>query len=387
MNINHSEMYNIIPIIFKNKIHEGSCYHYTNIEGFLLMMEDIREKKCYIFPGHTRYQNDIQELSEGVSYVKLSISQITDKQVTERILEDLNELDNNIYISCFSSDRDSLEQWKYYGSNCGLSIEFDFAQCEGFFNDEQIPAKGMDLFQYDISQNSCNEDTITKWDTNLNFDDATENISKKLYEHTRGGISLTPVEVLYSDEEKNVAMENMLGNNIESNMSKLSLYSSSLNKKAYVDCAISTFIPICKNHYFAHEKEARLLFFPDIDTKIKYRKKNGRILPYLKCIVVNKDENKYPISSVTVGPGSKQNLIFNAVINILEGHDNTKFFPEEDEQEIIKQSKTYSNLEKLKSHISSGEFCCYKRTDNEKVLVYCSTTGILVYKSDIPFRD
>lgn len=387
MNINHSEMYNIIPIIFKNKIHEGSCYHYTNIEGFLLMMEDIREKKCYIFPGHTRYQNDIQELSEGVSYVKLSISQITDKQVTERILEDLNELDNNIYISCFSSDRDSLEQWKYYGSNCGLSIEFDFAQCEGFFNDEQIPAKGMDLFQYDISQNSCNEDTITKWDTNLNFDDATENISKKLYEHTRGGISLTPVEVLYSDEEKNVAMENMLGNNIESNMSKLSLYSSSLNKKAYVDCAISTFIPICKNHYFAHEKEARLLFFPDIDTKIKYRKKNGRILPYLKCIVVNKDENKYPISSVTVGPGSNQNLIFNAVINILEGHDNTKFFPEEDEQEIIKQSKTYSNLEKLKSHISSGEFCCYKRTDNEKVLVYCSTTGILVYKSDIPFRD
>lgn len=332
MNINHSEMYNIIPTIFKNKIHEGSCYHYTNIEGFLLMMEDIREKKCYIFPGHTRYQNDIQELSEGVSYVKLSISQITDKQVTERILEDLNELDNNIYISCFSSDRDSLEQWKYYGSNCGLSIEFDFAQCEGFFNDEQIPAKGMDLFQYDISQNSCNEDTITKWDTNLNFDDATENISKKLYEHTRGGISLTPVEVLYSDEEKNVAMENMLGNNIESNMSKLSLYSSSLNKKAYVDCAISTFIPICKNHYFAHEKEARLLFFPDIDTKIKYRKKNGRILPYLKCIVVNKDENKYPISSVTVGPGSKQNLIFNAVINILEGHDNTKFFPEEDEQ-------------------------------------------------------
>lgn len=148
---------------------------------------------------------------------------------------------------------------------------------------------------------------IRLWDTNLNFDDETENISKKLYDHIRGGISLTPVEVLYSDEEKNAVMENMLGDNIESNMSKLSLYSSSLNKKAYVDCAISTFIPICKNHYFAHEKESRLLFFPDIDTKIKYRKKNSRILPYLKCIVVNKDESKYPVLSVTVDPGNNQN--------------------------------------------------------------------------------
>lgn len=386
MKINHSEMYNIIPTIFNSQIHKGSCFHYTSIDGFLLMMEDIREKKCYIFPGHTRYQNDIQELSEGVSYIKQSISQITDEQVAERIQENLNELDNNIYISCFSSDRDLLEQWKYYGSNCGLSIEFDFEQCEGFFNSEQI-SHSRDLFKYDISQKSCNKGTTSKCDTFLNFDMEPRDISKNKCGHTRGGISLTPVEVLYGDEEKNATMENMLGNNIESNMSKLSLYSSSLNKKAYVDCAISTFIPICKNHYFAHEKEARLLFFPDIDAKIKYRKKNSRILPYLKCVVVNKDESKYPILSVTVGPGNNQNIIFNAVINILEGNDNINFFSEDEEQKIINEGKNYTDLTDLKANINAGEFCCYKKQNNENVIVYCSTTGILIYKSAIPFRD
>lgn len=86
------------------------------------------------------------------------------------------------------------------------------------------------------------------------------------------------------------------------------------------------------------------MFFPDIDAKIKYRKKNSRILPYLKCVVVNKDESKYPILSVTVGPGNNQNIIFNAVINILEGNDNINFFSEDEEQKIINEGKNYTDL-------------------------------------------
>lgn len=373
MSVDHSEIYNIIPTIFKTRIHKGSCFHYTSIQGFLLMMEDIRERKCYIFPGHMKYQNDIQELSEGVSFVKQNISEFTDNKATKRIVKNLNKLNNNIYISCFSSDRDLLEQWKYYGSNCGLSIEFDFEQCEGFFNIEQMSNQSIKLFEYDIQQDSCDE--------NIKI------ISKNECGYTRGGISLTPVDVLYSDKEKNDIMKNILNENLDANMNELSLYRSSTNENFYVDCAISTFVPVCKNHYFAHERESRLLFFPYSETKIKYREKNSRILPYLKCSVVNKDANKYPILSVTVGPGNNQNLIFNAVINMLEGNDNIKFFSEVDEQEIIKQNKIYNDLENLKRHIGSGEFCCYKKSDDEKVFVYCSTTGILVYKSAIPFRD
>ena len=387
MNVNQSEMYNVIPTIFKQRIHKGSCFHYTNIQGFLLMMADIREKICYIFPSHMKYQNDIQELSEGISFVKQSISKSTKKEVTTKVLEKLNDLNNNIYISCFSSDRDLLEQWKYYGSNCGLSIEFDFDQCEGFYNIEKISKHSIALFKYNVLQDFCDKSTVPKCDNNLIFDKTTKKISKNKCGFTRRGISLIPIDVLYSDEDKNNIMKNMLNENFKANMSELNLYETLANKNSYVDCAISTFVPVCKNHYFAHERETRLLFFPYSDAKIKYREKNHRILPYLKCIVVNKDADKYPILSVTVGPGNNQNLIFNAVINILEGHENTKFFSEEDEQKIIKQSNTYDNLEKLKSSVSNGNFCCYKKNDNEKVLVYCSTTGILVYKSAIPFRD
>ena len=88
-------------------------YHYTSITGFLLMMEDIREKKCYLFPGNTQYQNDANELFEGETFIGDYIEHKNTHDQTRQLLEaSLKHFSKNVYIACFSSDRDMLEQWR-----------------------------------------------------------------------------------------------------------------------------------------------------------------------------------------------------------------------------------------------------------------------------------
>jgi hypothetical protein len=177
-------------------------------------------------------------------------------------------------------------------------------------------------------------------------------------------------------------------------MLELNLYESSSELNQYVECTISAFIPMCKNYYFKHEKESRLLFFPSENTEIKYREKNGRILPYLKCVVVNKDSEKYPVLSVMVGPGNNQNLVFNAVINMLDGIDNHNFISEKDCEKVQNSlDLCYKCKSELREKAESGRLYCYQK-DNEEtgvqdkvVTYYSSRTGILVSKSPIPFRD
>lgn len=382
----YSEVYNIIPIIFEEKLHKETLFHYTNIAGFLLMMENIRDKKCYIFPGHMKFQNDKQELIEGISFIKENIYDIPNNEIYQKVTNSLDELNNNIYITCFSSNGDLLEQWKYYGNNCGLSIEFDFNQCEGFFDDGKIEKESRNVFLYEAKEACFEKNDINK-KIGFDFEEEFWDVNKTLHTTTRGGISLYPINVLYTNKEKIEIVNQALNENINENMATLNLYNSSINKNEYIDCAVSTIVPICKNCNFEHEKESRLIFFPLKEAKIKYREKNNRILPYLKCTVVNKDANKYPIISVTVGPGNNQNLVFNAVISMLEGHDNAKFISEEDCEAIKRNKSKYSDLSELKAKICPGELSYYKNEKEENVIVYCSINGILVYKSAIPFRD
>ena len=151
---------------------------------------------------------------------------------------------------------------------------------------------------------------------------------------------------------------------------------------------IQAFIPLCKNHYFSHEKESRLVFVPTENTFVEYRDKGPRILPYLKCTVVNKVESKPPIKSVTVGPGATQNLIFNAVIKMLD-KDNTKFYTEGDYNDAlnnppIKKEDVFS-LSQPPS--ANHNLICVQKADKVNMISYMTKSGILISKSPIPFRD
>ncbi len=392
----YNDIYNAIPVIFSDQITYDSLFHYTSIEGFLLMMRDIQDKKCYLFPGNIRYQNDSAEIQEGVSIIKKltgskkefesdTVEQI-DNHLREKMFEALDQLNNNdFYISCFSMERDLLEQWKYYGKDCGLSIEFDFKECEGFWEGDisKIEIKvGSSAPKYSVEKHKeYDNNYLFNWDDNESCDDSFSIKEKRIL--TQKGVSLYPIKVIYEDNLKEVFFKKNILENYSRNKNKLKFSSYQTGVKECINWALSIFIPICKNHFYEHEREARLIFYPFDKTKIEYRVKNNRILPYLKCLIVNKDGNKYPIKSVTVGPGNNQNLVFNAVINIIEGNENKMYFTDD----AINKERKECDQEKVFNCIPRGHLGRVKCKNSEVSTVYRSFNDILVYKSPIPFRD
>ena len=373
---NNAKLCDLLPTILEDKLENHPVYHYTSIEGFLKMMENIRQKKCYLFAGNMMYQNDSQEFYEGIECLdklknELQNSDMEGKKVIEEAIQYCkSHINNNIYISCFSSQRDLLEQWKYYGKNSGLSIEFNFMECEGFWDDSKIK-----------SRKNINY-TVRTYSKDDNGKEIPSFITTKEEEDTQNGIALCPVNVIYKDNKLD-ELVNIINSRKEV-MKKLPLYSSKSHEKDFIIQTISAFIPICKNHFFEHEKESRLLFFPFENTPIRYRQKNGKILPFICCTVVNKDKNKYPVKSITVGPGADQELVFNAVINYVEGIKNKVFFKEEDFQKALKKPPVFEgDLTK----IGLQELGCFEDCQNNKSVVYRCLGDIFIYKSPIPFRD
>lgn len=385
----NSPIYNAIPIIFEDKIHKDSLFHYTSITGALLMLKDIQNKKCHLFAGNMMYQNDKNELREGIEIVKGI--ETTEDEYKKIVVECINDLNDNIYISCFSSQRDLLEQWKYYGKDCGLSIEFDFSECEGFWQEgAEISEETKQVVKYNTRMNNKDIDKyIDEFINGKESSDYNDVIKMETeFSNTRGGIDLKPLDVIYDDKLKVEYVEKLVVSQRENILKKLDIQKTEERIKGYIDCAISTLIPICKNRFFEHEKESRLLFYPMEKTKVEYREKNSRILPFIKCTIVNKDANKYPIKSITIGPGNNQNLVFNAIINLLEGNSNENFYTEEYCDNILKQDISFTDESQVIDKTEFQEMTCIKNEiTSEKVLVYHSVGNILVYKSPIPFRD
>ena len=363
-------------------------YHYTGVKGFLLMMEKISENKCYIFPGNCRYQNDENELSEGKKLIENYIA--SDKNgiaqdTKEFIKKSLNIFSNDVYVTCFSSDDDMLEQWKYYGKDCGLSIGFDFSDCEGFFSEESKEGnknemEPREIKDYRIDPVNYDLDSLSVDGFEFNAPTINENSSS---ERTRGGLTLLPLGVIYDDDEKKRVLQKLIDDE-KKQMDDMGFLDEKSFKEVYYNKIIQAFIPLCKNHYFRHEQESRLVFVPTDDTELKYRDKGRRILPYFKFTVVNKNPDKPPIKSVTVGPGATQNLIFNSVIKILDG-DNTKFYTETDCNIALEQSPMTKDEAIVSNNVC--QLLCVQKADKVNMISYLTQNGILVSKSPIPFRD
>ncbi len=360
-------------------------YHYTGVNGFLLMMERISENKCFIFPGNCRYQNDENELSEGEKLIEdyiTSNENSIDSNTKSLIENSLQSFSNDVYVTCLSSDDDMLEQWKYYGKDCGLSIGFEFSECEGFFREEDIkeelPSREINAYHIDSTDNDLESLKNDGFDfTNPVIVEDPSN------ERTRGGLSLLPLGVIYDDDKKKNVLQTII-NNEKKQMEDIGFLDEESFKKVYYNKIIQAFIPLCKNHYFRHEQESRLVFVPTDDTELKYRDKGRRILPYFKFTVVNKIPDKPPIKSITVGPGATQNLIFNSVIKILDG-DNTKFYTEADCNKALEQSP----MTKEEAIVSNNvrQLLCVQKADKVNMVSYLTQNRILVSKSPIPFRD
>lgn len=310
--------------------------HYTTLKGFHAMLEPyVEQDENYvkIFPSQVQYLNDSQEYKDGI-------------RVVANIGSKNNVYEDNVFVVCFCGKEDLLSQWKYYGQNCGIAIEFDF-----------------------------NDNVQFRWWNLENKDDDADKF----------GFFLTPYPVLYKNKESNYE------------------YLYKLIKKSNIkENIINTiFIPYCKNITFEEEKESRIIFFPiqeleEFKTKMKYRVTETKIIPQFECKVYYQKGNNnlsppIPIKNIMIGPGYNQLIVFNSVISMLEKTNYELEYIDEDrirklKDEAKREKKIYK---KDMSNIKPKQLCVVTKSRKKKIeyITYKTSIGITVQMSATPFRS
>ncbi|WP_431857582.1 DUF2971 domain-containing protein [Azospirillum sp.] len=110
-------------------------YHYTDLFGF----KGIVESKG-VWASHIRYMNDAEEVLHGRRLALRVLSWLAQKpeyssfsDVLKRVIDNINRSNvPDYYIACFSRRGDSLDQWRGYCQNGGVSIEFSLLNMHPF---------------------------------------------------------------------------------------------------------------------------------------------------------------------------------------------------------------------------------------------------------------
>lgn len=298
--------------IIKNS---GTAFHYTSFENCIKMLKSPNEKEFFLelFASHFNYMNDTKEFFEGLtSIISLlendSFSNIEIQNTVSEFINIFNDYDkirhSSIpphYIISFNTSCNNLAQWKYYGKNCGISIEYDLNNCVySNFNLENMYSEHESFF------------------------------------------------VIYKQIDQIAELKRILNE-----LHSLDHSQDETNKDIHAQdillraCAAASFM---KNKHYQEEQEIRLLFAPyysdssensseynlnKLMEKIEYRPRgNEYIIPYMKIRLRHRNKSEYPIKSLTVGPGQNQNLIYNSLImfvqsNYSNGNSLIKNLPDE----------------------------------------------------------
>lgn len=337
-------------------------YHYTSINGVLGIFKDFIEAQeqtgikgiennfpttCKFYASNIRFLNDAEEYKEGEEFLK--------KKGIENI-----KIHENIYSISFCKTLDLLSQWKWYGKDSGIAIEFD-----------------LDNIDYIWYYQICDGEKVELTDNRLK-----------------------PIAVKYTLNEKEHFYQDIVdelnwGNDDE----KLS------NEK--LEKLKKVFIPFCKNIGFAEEGESRLIFqtynriqnsdeennFDNGLAKLLYMiggrpnnifdinyvvAANGVAKPTLTVKFKHKSDLSI-IKSLTVGPGQNQQLIFNALIHIFD-RENYHFY--DDATDITREDNSDLNY-----YYADAQGRLIKEPGEVKYLTHKCKNGIFIRKSAIPFRN
>lgn len=335
-NKTYENIINAFSVDSKIKRNTNSAFHYTSFENCIKMLkpQDDGNDETYLelFASHFNFMNDTKEFLEGLEHIVLTLKgiDVTDQQIKNTIedfrkqFEEIHTLPYNSlpphYIISFNTECNSLAQWKYYGKNCGVAIEYDLNNCK---------YSNFSLFDEYVSHDSY--------------------------------------YVNYNKEEQKMEIEKILNNiiKLDSNSEKnKGIHCKNILLQA---CAAASFM---KDKNYIDENEVRLLFAPyymdnspetsteclhKLMKKVEYRPRGTEyIIPYLRIRLKSKIENKYPIKSLTVGPGQNQELIYNSLIMFVQ-----------------------SNFQKSTS---------FNRLPDEEGCSCVEVNGIKIRKSLIPFR-
>lgn len=315
-------------------------YHYTDLNGLLGIFKSYidsdldKVETCTMRASHLRFLNDSQEYVEGRNRYKTYIQDFnqcvkdykalkdyldSDGKEQPKVSDKLSSLkqgkenlvkaepvatdgdkddakrDESVYSISFCGEGDLLSQWKYYGKNSGIAIEFNFKDAECFIGDALVSEDG--------------------------------SVIAAEYGKTPTTYDVCPLKIAYTDIEKLVLFA-------------MSCLQPSNNGSTIVAGGPNPdiLIPFCKNEAFKEERESRMVFAPD-NVKCKYVVSDGKIKPYIPITFLTK-KGANIIKSITVGPGENQNLVYNALIHIF---DSKKFRFQEDNgnQSIASKNMPY----------------------------------------------
>lgn len=302
INIGYTNM--VLQKINNSKIlkeSKGPYFHYTSLKNSLNILNCVsldesatRQLKCSkygieLYASHFLYLNDKEEFTNGLEkLLKVLKSQEKRYKNHSDIVCILNEYINqyngikssndsiiaglpNHYIISFCKNGNLLGQWKFYGKDSGIAIEFDLDNCIIIGN----KSKKQEL----VHPTQCKlYDIVYEEDTQKQkFQEAFSSFYKNEY------------------NLRCSAMQSLM----------LASYMKHVSFKEEEECRL--LIPLV--YFPQHEDESCLL------ERINYRESNGIIKPYIKVQLYRCDhKNKTPIKSITVGPGENQEQIFNALI-------------------------------------------------------------------------
>ncbi len=265
-----------------------ALYHYTTLAGF----EGIITSKGF-WASDTRFMNDAEEMLHGVELVASILEYKENKlrhssfaSVIKQVrLELLNSPVSGTFVACFSTVRDSLEQWRGYGGPGGICIGVG-----GVFQSEKTdgPRLRAPLFY---------------------------------------APSMLPIEVSYDLRSKSISILSVL-RRFESEYVKDRFVMDSfwpddhdnLYVKAIFD-ALKLRLVGFKNAAFSQELEARVVISQDQAESfggLKFRASRFGLIPYV-CTGAKLD-GPVSIQNVMVGPSQHQDLVATSVRTFLDHH-------------------------------------------------------------------
>ncbi|MBB5190684.1 hypothetical protein HNQ50_001406 [Silvimonas terrae] len=123
---------------------KGRLFHYTTVAGLMGILGSPPEKGLSLWATAIRYLNDTSEFQLGLELAKevakeLWVAEIdeTRKRVFHAIHENIEKLDDPVFVISFSEQDDTLSQWRAYGGETGYSLGWDFDALKNQANQKQ----------------------------------------------------------------------------------------------------------------------------------------------------------------------------------------------------------------------------------------------------------
>lgn len=232
-----------------------AIYHYTDLNG----LKGIVESNT-LWATNIYFLNDREEFYHGYKCFLNALDYIDKpyyidgmRELVQSMLDHfIKNEGQHIYSISFCSIADQLSQWRGYGRQQGVCVEFD----------EHELADVLEHHNYDMSNEN----------------------------------------VIYTQENSTVEARDELNRLISiDGPGSSTIRTDAFDRSIYLQFLMKKYIPFFKNSGFSEEKEYRFVFTASGEIpEVHFRVSGGGYVPYI--VLSPRDNIKLPIKKVTIGP-------------------------------------------------------------------------------------